>query len=37
MMTGGDAQNAMNELNVTDYDGRVMSVNRAITLAETVG
>lgn len=33
MMSGGDAQNAMNELNETDYDGRRISIRRAITPA----
>jgi RNA recognition motif-containing protein len=37
MMTGSDAQNAMNGLNLTDYDGRLMSVNKAVVFAQSVG
>ncbi len=37
MMTGGDAQNAMNGLNLTNYDGRLISVDKAVVLAQSVG
>ena len=37
MMTGGDAQNAMNGLNLTNYDGRLISVDKAVVFAQSVG
>jgi hypothetical protein len=34
MMTGGDAQNAVNGLNLTNYHGRLISVDKAVVFAQ---